>query len=203
MKSLIVVLFFVTAAFAVNINVPRVWNGVLDENGQYIPGTVKIANCQLFAYRFALNNSYWFNDFLQRLDSILVWAQNALRAMKWADWDGKRICRQWHDAVVRYNAAVAANQPTDALGHFYIIPVLLTLAQPYLYNDACRQWFKETAVGFGNVVHGLGVQSVTLPEANDYMIERYPAFERACGPRKHHCNCRRRRRRPNPRTIRV
>lgn len=110
-----------------------------------------------------------------------MWAKNANRAKKWSEPEGKPILKMWHDSVQNYDKSIQENYPTDALGYFYIIPACLTLVQPYITRPECKQWFKETAIGFGNIVHGLGRGTVSLPEANTYMIERYPAFDNACG----------------------
>lgn len=110
-----------------------------------------------------------------------MWAQNANRAKKWADNNGIAILTQWHDAVVNYDKSIQAGLKTDALGNFYIIPACFNLVQPYINNCKCRQWFADTQVGFGAVVTGLGRGTVSLQQANAYMIERYPAFDRACG----------------------
>lgn len=115
----------------------------------------------------------------------MVWAENALRAQKWSSLGGIPILQAWHDAVVRYDEAIIAKQTVDGLGNFYIIPVLFGLVQPYITNYECRQWFSNVHDGFGTVVHGLGINTVSLKEANDYMIEQYPAFELACGAPKH------------------
>lgn len=112
-----------------------------------------------------------------------MWAGNANRAKKWSKPDGIPILKMWHDAVVNYDKSMRVNQPTDALGNFYIIPACFSLVQPYITRDQCRGWFADKETGFGAIVHGLGKGTVTMKQANDYMIAAYPAFEKACGSR--------------------
>lgn len=70
---------------------------------------------------------------------MLVWAENANRAKKWADINGIAILTQWHDAIVNNDKSTIANQRTDALGNFYIA-ACLRLVQPYITNCKCQQW---------------------------------------------------------------
>lgn len=113
--------------------------------------------------------------------SILVWAVNANRAKKWSDINGLPILTQWHDAIVNNDRATIANQPVDALGDFYVVIACLRLAQPYINNCKCRQWMADSVTGFGAIVRGLALKTVSMPQANVYMIEQYYAFDRACG----------------------
>lgn len=110
-----------------------------------------------------------------------MWAENANIAKRWSDPVGIPILTEWHDSVVKYDNAMIANQQTDALGNFYIISSCLKLAAPHIRNYQCQQWFTENIDGFGRIVRGLGTGTVSFAQANAYMINQYPKFERACG----------------------
>lgn len=110
-----------------------------------------------------------------------MWAENANRAKASSDPNGIPILTEWHDAVVKFDNAMIASQPADALGMFYIMAACLNLAQPHITNYKCRQWFADTFTGFGAHVRCLGVGALPLAQANIYLINAYPKFERACG----------------------
>lgn len=115
------------------------------------------------------------------IGKILVWARNANRVKRWSEPGGIPILTLWHNSVVNYDNAMRANQPVDALGSFYIITECLNLALPYIKNCDCRDWIADTYEGFGAVVHGLGIGTVTMQQANKYMIQVYTTFENQCG----------------------
>lgn len=74
-----------------------------------------------------------------------------------------------------------AKQTTDALGNFYIIVACLRLAQPYINNCECREWFAESHIGLGKVVRSVARGTMSFQKSNRYMIEQYAVFNRACG----------------------
>lgn len=111
----------------------------------------------------------------------MVWAENANMAKRCSAPGGIPILTEWHDAVVKYDNAMIANQQTDAIGNFYIIVACQKLVQPYITNTQCQQWFATNAVNFGAVVQGLGKGTVSMQQLNAYMIQNYSKFQSACG----------------------
>lgn len=110
-----------------------------------------------------------------------MWLGNANIAKRWCEPAGIPMIQEWHDSTARYDSAMTVNQTTDALGNFYTVTACLKLVQPYITNYRCRQWFADTTVGFGAIVHGLAVGTVSTAQANDYIIKLYPKFQTACG----------------------
>lgn len=93
----------------------------------------------------------------------------------WADING--IAIEWHDAIVKYNEAMAAN----ALRNFYVVVACIGLIQPYVNHFPCREFFAETHKSFGVFVRGIATGTISMPQANDFMIEQFKHFDRACG----------------------
>lgn len=111
----------------------------------------------------------------------MAWTEHANTVKKWADINGIAVATEWHDSVVKYDEAMLANQRTDALGHLYVIVACLRLIRPYINNFQCREFFVDTHKSFGKVVRGVATGTVSLPQANDYMIEQYVHFDKVCG----------------------
>lgn len=110
-----------------------------------------------------------------------MWVENGNIAKRWCQPAGIPMIQEWQDATARYDLAMRANQTTDALGHFYTITAAIKLVQPYITKYQCRQWFADATVGFTSIVRGLAVGTVSMAQANDYIIKLYPKFLSACG----------------------
>lgn len=120
----------------------------------------------------------------EHIGSILVWAEIADMTKQWCSDDDDSICDQilteWHDAVVNYDEAMKANHPMDALGNLYIIPLCLKLASPYITKRSCRRLFEKNSIGFRNIVHNLGAGTISMKDANKYMIDKYYEVMEGC-----------------------
>lgn len=108
-------------------------------------------------------------------------AESANKAKKFADINGIPILTQWYKAFVNFDKAMQANQMTDVLGNFYVVVACIRLAQPYIINCKCREWFAEAHIECGKVARGLAIGTLSLPQANCKMIEQHNKFIKACG----------------------
>lgn len=123
------------------------------------------------------------------LDSVLVWAENALITKHCfvKNRKGRQAMQLWSDDTVRFNRNMNRQRPNmqSALDQFMVAAFTFytTDANHYIDSDRhpeCAYWFHDTSRGFGNILVGMSAGKNTAQDANAYMIAAHPRFQKAC-----------------------